>query len=312
MTIKDYTGYKQEHGLLTAIERIPQYKHNRTYYKCLCKCGNITYVEGTNFSTEHTISCGCFNKNHKDYSFLREYRDYKNSKVYFVYKHTTPSNKSYIGITRQNPERRWQSGNGYSTQQYFYRAIQKYGWDNISHSVLEEELTHDEACVKEKYYIQKFHTNDRKYGYNITSGGDSGRDMVNPVIQYYFGEIVNRFESLRKASNLLGICETTIRNYATNRTIRSGYSFEILEAIYTYDVDDCFFTTRNKNHFNIKEKLLKNISEKTIERNKSRYNSQNWDRISNSTTKRIFWCDSSKKWYGNKKWIKTGKLYWNL
>lgn len=275
MLIKDYTGQKQKHGLLTAIERLPNYKNNRTYYKCLCDCGNTTFVEGTNFSREHTISCGCFNKKHKDYYFLREYKDYKNSKVYSVYKHTTPNGKSYIGITRQNPERRWQNGNGYSTQQYFYRAIQKYGWDNISHHVLEENLTHDEACDKEKYYINKFCTNNRKYGYNITSGGDSGRDMVNPVIQYYLGKIVNCFESLRCASNLLGICETTIRNYAENKTIRSGYSFDVLKPVYTYDVDDDFYTIRNEDHFNIKGKIQKSISQKTIARNKSRCRSIN-------------------------------------
>ena len=260
MIIKDYTGQKQEHGLLTAIERLPNYKNKRTYYKCLCNCGNITIVSGSNFSGEHTISCGCYNKKRKDYSFLREYKDNKCSKVYSVYKHTTPNNKSYIGITRQNPERRWQSGNGYNTQQYFWRAIQKYGWDNIIHIVLESNLTHDEACEKEKYYIQKFHTNNREYGYNITSGGDSGRDIVNPVIQYYFGEIVNCFESLRCASNLLGICGTTIRNYATNKTVISGYTFDVLEAVYTYDVDDEFYTVRNEVHFNIKEKVQKIVS----------------------------------------------------
>ena len=29
---------------------------------------------------------------------------------YCVYKHTSPSGKSYIGITNQRPERRWRGG----------------------------------------------------------------------------------------------------------------------------------------------------------------------------------------------------------
>ena len=48
-------------------------------------------------------------------------------KRYIVYKHTSPSNKIYIGITCQDVERRWRNGDGYKSQKYFYRAIKKYG-----------------------------------------------------------------------------------------------------------------------------------------------------------------------------------------
>ena len=61
---------------------------------------------------------------------------------YCVYKHTSPSNKVYIGITSQEPERRWQNGYGYATQQLFWRAIQKYGWDNFKHEIIAEKLLH--------------------------------------------------------------------------------------------------------------------------------------------------------------------------
>ena len=50
-------------------------------------------------------------------------------KKYFVYMHTSPNNKRYIGITSYtNPKRRWKGGYGYHKNDYFYRAIQKYGW----------------------------------------------------------------------------------------------------------------------------------------------------------------------------------------
>lgn len=32
---------------------------------------------------------------------------------YTVYKHISPSNKVYIGITSRKPELRWRKGNGY-------------------------------------------------------------------------------------------------------------------------------------------------------------------------------------------------------
>ena len=91
---------------------------------------------------------------------------------YYVYMHTTPNNKRYIGITRQTLEKRWRKGFSYRTQ-YFSRAIKKYGWDNIKHEVLFENLTEEEAKQKEIELIKKYKSNNRHYGYNITSGGNT-------------------------------------------------------------------------------------------------------------------------------------------
>ena len=57
--------------------------------------------------------------------------------------HISPSNKKYIGITKQKVNKRWKNGNGYKTQQYFYRAIEKYGWDNFQHIIIAKGLTKD-------------------------------------------------------------------------------------------------------------------------------------------------------------------------
>ena len=78
-----------------------------------------------------------------------------------VYKHTTPSGKVYIGITSQKIELRWRNGKGYKTQ-VFNHAIEKYGWDNIIHEVLFENLSHKDACAKEKELIEKYKSNDIK------------------------------------------------------------------------------------------------------------------------------------------------------
>ena len=48
------------------------------------------------------------------------------------------NNKVYIGQTIQSPEERWKNGNGYKGCYYFYNAIQKYGWDNFEHIILEQ------------------------------------------------------------------------------------------------------------------------------------------------------------------------------
>ena len=59
-------------GLLTAVEQIKD-KNNKTTWKCLCDCGNITTATAAKLNYGHTKSCGCIvgrthkhktNKNH--------------------------------------------------------------------------------------------------------------------------------------------------------------------------------------------------------------------------------------------------------
>ena len=68
-------------------------------------------------------------------------------KLYTVYKHISPSGKVYIGITSKKPEYRWNHGRGYKEidQPVFYRAIKKYGWDNITHEILYSGLQEKDA-----------------------------------------------------------------------------------------------------------------------------------------------------------------------
>lgn len=91
---------------------------------------------------------------------------------YSVYKHTCPNNKVYIGITCRNPEYRWNNGKGYKNNKHFYSAIQKYGWENIKHEILYKELEEREAYKKEIELIKKHQSNNRKYGYNNSTGGE--------------------------------------------------------------------------------------------------------------------------------------------
>lgn len=90
-----------------------------------------------------------------------------------VYKHTCPNGKVYIGITGQNPLRRWRNnGEGYRHKQVlFYRAILKYGFANIKHEILFAGLTKEEAEAKEIELIAEYKSNNPKYGYNATNGG---------------------------------------------------------------------------------------------------------------------------------------------
>ena len=74
---------------------------------------------------------------------------------YCIYAHISPSNKAYIGITCQKPNRRWHGGSGYREQPKFYNAIKKYGWDNFKHIILFENLTESQACELETKLIEQ-------------------------------------------------------------------------------------------------------------------------------------------------------------
>lgn len=93
-------------------------------------------------------------------------------KIYTIYKHTSPDNKVYIGMTSQNPERRWgTNGCKYRENEFLTSAIKEYGWDNFSHEILYENLSKEDAALKERELIEYYKSNQREYGYNIEAGG---------------------------------------------------------------------------------------------------------------------------------------------
>ena len=98
--------------------------------------------------------------------------------MYTVYKHTCPNGKVYIGITSMKPEQRWREGKGYSKHIHFHNAILKYGWDNLKHEILYMDLTKEEACQKEIELIAKYKSNQKEFGYNLSSGGEHYRHSV--------------------------------------------------------------------------------------------------------------------------------------
>ena len=106
----------------------------------------------------------------------------KGCRKWCVYIHISPSNKSYIGITCNKPENRWQNGLGYLKKSKYgeykqpaiARAIIKYGWDNFEHIIWADGLTKEQACEYESILIALFNTKNSDYGYNIRSGGSDG------------------------------------------------------------------------------------------------------------------------------------------
>lgn len=94
---------------------------------------------------------------------------------YTVYMHISPNNKRYIGITHLKPSHRYsKNGNGYKRCPLFYRAIQKYGWNNFKHIIICDGLSKEIACEKEQELINYYKSNMPEFGYNCSLGGESG------------------------------------------------------------------------------------------------------------------------------------------
>lgn len=99
--------------------------------------------------------------------------------LYTVYRHTTPSGKSYIGVTKNSINKR--IGGGYRHNKYLTAAIKKYGWDNIDTEIIAENVSLDEANLLETYYIASYETQDHTKGYNIADGGLSWNSKADEV-----------------------------------------------------------------------------------------------------------------------------------
>ena len=90
---------------------------------------------------------------------------------YKIYKYTFPDGKVYIGMTKNSIQTR--RDQGYSHNKPLQEALRTAGWKNVIVDILEEGLSHEIACEKERYYIHIMDADKPQYGYNVSKGGKS-------------------------------------------------------------------------------------------------------------------------------------------
>lgn len=88
------------------------------------------------------------------------------------------NDKIYIGQTTRALYRRiWEYRSAYRCNafhnQYLSNAFYKYGWDNFEFTIIDTAETIDELNEKEIFYINKYNSNNRKFGYNLELGGNN-------------------------------------------------------------------------------------------------------------------------------------------
>ena len=98
----------------------------------------------------------------------------------YIYKHTAPNGKSYIGQTynKNGYKARWRGGAGYEKQTLIRRAIDKYSWASFQHDILyiveREELS---SLVEELNRLEEYEILSRgtiaPNGYNNAFGGQN-------------------------------------------------------------------------------------------------------------------------------------------
>ena len=119
--------------------------------------------------------------------------------MWTIYMHICPNKKVYIGITSKNVNTRWQNGKGYPNNPYFTNAILKYGWDNIQHIILFEDLEEKDAKEIEIKLIEVWKS--QKMCYNLTNGGDGYLGLIHT-------EEFNKNLSERSKNNTWGSMKT--------------------------------------------------------------------------------------------------------
>lgn len=92
---------------------------------------------------------------------------------YQIYCFTNKVNgKKYIGKTGNFHNRMNAHKIASGDCPHFHNAIKKYGIDSFDLIIIDEYKTEEDALVAEIFYISHYKSNNRKYGYNLTNGGD--------------------------------------------------------------------------------------------------------------------------------------------
>lgn len=128
-----------------------------------------------------------------------------------IYKYTNLINrKIYIGQTRQTLEQRdYKHISQLNDNTYFHRAIKKYGRENFSLELIEDNIPLDLLNEKEIYYInyfQSFYTTGK--GYNLTQGGtwSSGTQILTRTQAEEIKQIIiNSTKTFEKIGQLYGV-----------------------------------------------------------------------------------------------------------
>lgn len=153
--------------------------------------------------------------------------------MFYVYVHTVPNGKIYVGQTKY-PLKRWNNGEGYIDNRPFYKDIQIYGWNNIKHEIIADYDDRDSAIKLEAVLIAILKAENEDYGYNQTS-------IYNDAVKKYASrteingvsfEMPLNEDSFFELSNLpTSACEEMIRQWIFNENHRQILKSRLIDGL---------------------------------------------------------------------------------
>lgn len=154
--------------------------------------------------------------------------------MFLIYKITNKiNNKIYIGKTCRSISIRWKEHCSKANQKdkfYLHNAILKYGKENFIIEKIDE--TDDEKTINqlEQYWINFYNSNNKKYGYNLTNGGE-GNQKYN---WNEFRELWDNGYSIKEIANIYNCDRHTIgeslkeyKNYSYKESLSRSNSLKI-------------------------------------------------------------------------------------
>lgn len=139
----------------------------------------------------------------------------------FIYKATSATTgKVYIGQSSQTLQERINQHNshafGHQYNYHFHSAIRKYGADDFTYEIIEDDIkTIEELNEREKYWIAQY--NSYYNGYNSTLGGDGRQTRDDELIIKLF----NEGKSTEEICEITGYHRSTIyRSYNISNLIQ--------------------------------------------------------------------------------------------
>ena len=142
-----------------------------------------------------------------------------------VYMHTSPEGKSYIGQSKRPKARYGKDGSGYVNCAKFWQAIQQFGWENFTHTIIESGIpSQEEALQRERHWIAFYDTYNN--GYNANEGGFMSPYEEKVILQIEPDTllVVGQYESLQKAVQETGISAPCI-SQCCSRLIQTAGKF---------------------------------------------------------------------------------------
>lgn len=173
------------------------------------------------------------------------------------------NNKIYIGKTiRTLKDRIQEHQKEIKTKKSlspFHLSIIKYGINNFSFEILEDNISNELINEKERYYIKKYNAQDKNIGYNIQSGGDGGftysklsKEDVSQIINILLDK--ENLDSYQEIGKKFNVAPSTIES------INKGISWTQVNLNYPLRKYNVIGLTLSKKKYNNIVNELKNTS----------------------------------------------------